>query len=129
MKKILCLSLCVILIAGSLTACSGDEIDAYDLYTKMVAVMADVQSIDMDFAMLSDVHVYGELEESSTSGSIFGNIRRIANSETGEIEAALKINTNISSANTELDDYITSVSDSSFAKTNELRFGYHYAAY
>jgi len=88
MKKILCLFLlflCAILIIGSLTACS-DKDDAYDLYTKMLAVMADVESIDMEITALSETSI----DNDKSSGSATGNIKKAVNSETGGNDYAIK---------------------------------------
>ena len=88
MKKILYLSLCAVLIIGSLTACAEEsnmapqiEInEAYDLYKKMLEVMAEAKSIDMEISALNDVFTdNGE----SSSGYSNGNIKKADNGETG----------------------------------------------
>jgi len=115
MKKILYLLLCVILITGSFTACSDtdqniteesttqieieiNEInkinEAYDLYTKMLAVMADVKSIDMEISALIDTFTDSE----EYSGLSTGNIKKAVNIETGGNDYAINFTMSLNDA-------------------------------
>jgi len=100
MKRILYFSLCAILIIGSLTACSEtdknieDELNAYDLYIKMLAGMADVKSIDMEISALNDVFTDSE----EYSGYSTGNIKKAANSETGGNDIVINFKISLNNA-------------------------------
>jgi putative cell wall-binding protein len=97
MKKILCLLLCAILIISNLTACSDteenivEESNAYELYTKMLAVMAEVKSIDMEIAALNDVFI----DDDESNGAASGNIKKAANRQTGGNDVAINFSIGI----------------------------------
>jgi len=69
----------------------------------MLAVMADIESIDMEISALSGVFIGND----ESSGSAAGNIKKASNSETGGIDVAIYYNAGIDGISTSSKIYYT----------------------
>ena len=89
MKKFTAISI-LILLTLCIGVLSGCNEEAYDLYQKMNAAMADVKSSDMDISMIMDMKVSGQTIKTKTNG----NVKQVKKSAT-DFDMEMNITTSV----------------------------------